>query len=179
MHHLQSSLQLIVSRPDSRRVLILTTCLFLLTLLLVQNGASAWALLGFDTIPLFNRLGLVLYTLFDIQSTFTPGTLILAVLGSFLGGINMALAYTYVRVRGQTIISSGMYSGIGLLVAFLGIGCAACGTALLSLILGFFGFSAMLGVLPYEGMEVGYIGIFILCIATYSLSKKVETPNVC
>ena len=76
-------------------------------------------------------------------------------------------------------MKSGLYSGIGLMVAFLGIGCAACGTAFLSLVLGFFGFSAMLNVLPYQGQEIGYIGLIILCIATYSLAKKVTAPNVC
>src|SRR3989344_5102268 len=107
-------------------------------------------------------------TLFDIKNTFTAGSLILATLGSLLGGINLSLAYTYMRLRGEIILHSGLYSGIGLIFAFLGVGCAACGTALFSVILGFFGFSAMLNLLPYQGQEIGYIGLIILCIATYS-----------
>lgn len=83
------------------------------------------------------------------------------------------------KVRGDLIIQSGLYSGLGLIFAFLGIGCAACGTALLSVVLSFFGFSTMLSVLPYKGEEIGYIGILILCIATYVLAQKVTAPNVC
>jgi hypothetical protein len=85
----------------------------------------------------------------------------------------------YVKVRGEVILKSGLYSGVGLLFAFLGIGCAACGTAFLSVLLSFFGFSAMLSVLPYQGQEIGYVGIIFLCIATYTLAKKVTAPNVC
>ena len=160
-------------------MIIVSTILFLLLLLIVQNGRAGVEVLNFEMLPFLKRLSLFVSTLFDVQSTFTGGTLVLAVLGSFLGGINLSLAYTYIKIRGDMLVKSGLYSGAGLLLAFLGIGCAACGTALLSIILGFFGFSAMLNLLPYQGQEIGYIGLIILCIATYALSKKVSSPNVC
>ena len=179
MNPLAASLSLIVSRKDSRLVIICSTAAFLLLLLLTQNGTSALNVLSFDVLPTLKRLTLAFSTLFDITSTFTTSTLILATLGSFLGGINLSLAYTYMRLRGEVILKSGLYSGFGLFFAFVGIGCAACGTALLSVILGFFGFSAMLELLPYQGLEIGYIGLIILSIATYVLAKKVSAPNVC
>lgn len=179
MKQLIASLGIIFSRRDSRSIIIIATFLFIFLLLLVQNGRSAIEIMGFTVMPFFTRLSLVVKTFFDITSTFTTSTLLLAVLGSFLGGINLSLAYTYMRLRGDVIVRSGLYSGIGLFFAFLGIGCAACGTALLSVILGFFGFTAMLAVLPYQGEEIGYIGLIILCIATYTLAKKVSAPTVC
>jgi hypothetical protein len=179
MKHLLESLSVIFSRTDSRRVIVGTTLLFLFLLLAFQNGTSSFALLSFSQIPLATRFGLFVSTFFDITNTFTSSSLILAVLGSLVGGINLSLAYTYMCMRGEVIVHSGLYSGLGLFVAFLGIGCAACGTAFLSVLLSFLGFSSVLGKLPYEGMEVGYIGLLILCIATYALSKKVATPNVC
>ncbi len=179
MEQLTSSLTLIFARKDSRLLIIVSTLLFFFILLLVQNGKSASALFDFDAIPFVKRLMLSLKTLFDVQSTFTTSTLILAILGSLLGGINISLAYTYMRLRGDVILQSGLYSGMGLFIAFLGIGCAACGTALLSVILGFFGFSTMLNILPYQGQEIGYTGLLILCIASYSLAQKVAAPTVC
>jgi uncharacterized integral membrane protein len=179
MKPILDSLRLIIARKDSRYVIIFSTIIFLFLLLLVQNGGAASELFALKSLPLTKRSMLFLSTLFDITSTFTAGALILAVLGSFLGGINLALAYTYIKVRGEIILKSGLYSGIGLIFAFFGIGCAACGTAFLSVILGFFGFSAMLQVLPYQGQEIGYIGLIFLCIATYTLSKKVTSPAVC
>lgn len=179
MKQLLKGLSVLMSRMDSIWILISSTVLFLLLLLAAQNGTAAISVLGFDTISLLPRITLSLSTFFDIQNTFTTSTLILAVLGSFLGGLNIALAYTYIRIRGEIILRSGLYSGVGLFLAFLGIGCAACGTAFLSVILGFFGFSAMLQMLPYKGEEIGYIGLIILLIATYVLAKKLDVPNVC
>jgi hypothetical protein len=179
MKHLIDGLGLIAKRKDSRLVIIIATLLFLFLLLVTQNGPSAILVFSFHTLPLLQRILLFFSTLFDIRDTFTAGSLILATLGSLLGGINLSLAYTYMKTRGEVLIKSGLYSGIGLFVAFLGIGCAACGTALLSVLLGFFGFSAMLNVLPYQGQEIGYVGLLFLCIATYVLAKKVTAPNVC
>ncbi len=179
MKALVYGLQLIVTRRDSRRVVIASTLIFFFLLLLVQNGPTALSVFSFNILPLYKRITLSLLVLFDIMGSFTAGTLILATLGSLLGGINISLAYTYIRMRGEVIIRSGLYSGLGLVLAFLGVGCVACGTALLSVILSFFGFSTMLNLLPYKGQEIGYIGIIFLSIATYSLAKKVAEPNVC
>lgn len=179
MKHLVTSLSLIVRRKDSRWVIIISTIIFASMLLVVENGKAASQIMSFEALPFLKRITLALSTLFDIKNTFTGGALILAILGSFLGGINLSLAYTYMRLRGAVLLHSGLYSGIGLLFAFFGVGCAACGTALLSVVLGFFGFSAMLNVLPYQGQEIGYIGLIFLCIATYTLSHKVAVPNVC
>lgn len=179
MKNLVTGITLIVKRKDSRMVIILSTMVFFFLLLLTINGSAAYSVFAFDSISFTKRLALTFSTLFDIKNTFTAGALILAVLGSLLGGINLSLAYTYMRLRGEVIIHSGLYSGIGLLFAFFGVGCAACGTALLSVVLGFFGFSAMLILLPYQGQEIGYIGLIFLCIATYTLAHKVVEPNVC
>lgn len=179
MNSLVQSLILIIGRKDSRLVIIITTLVLLLLLIITQNGSTAYSIFSFESLSLSKKLHLFFVTLFDVKNTFTSGALILATLGSLLGGINLSLAYTYMKIRGEIILKSGLYSGVGLVIAFLGIGCAACGTALLSVLFGFFGFSAMLNVLPYQGQEIGYIGLLFLCIATYFLAKKVTAPNVC
>lgn len=179
MKSLVSSFVLIMKRKDSRLVVIVSTVIFLLLLLAIENGKNAYQIFQFESLPFFKRIILSFFTFFDIMNTFTAGSLILVVLGSLLGGINISLAYTYIKIRGEVILKSGLYSGFGLLLAFLGVGCAACGTAFLSVILGLFGFTAMLQVLPYQGQEIGYIGLIFLSIATYSLAQKVTAPNVC
>lgn len=179
MQQLAGSMTLILTRKDSRAVIIATTFLLLLLLLLLTNGKTAFEALSFDILSLPERLQLFFSTFFDLRNTFDAGSLALAVLGAILGGINVSLAYTYIRLRGELIIQSGLYSGTGLFLAFLGIGCAACGTAFLSVFLSLFGFSSMLQLLPYQGMEIGYIGLIILSIATYYLAKRVSTPGVC
>lgn len=179
MKHFVTGLSLIFKRKDTIFVIIFATAFFMLGVLLLQNGKASYTVFDFTFLPLSRRLSMATSTFFDIQNTFTTSTLALVFLGSFLSGINISLAYLYMRLRGQIILHSGLYSGLGLVLAFFGVGCAACGTALLSLILSFFGLSAVLTLLPYHGEEIGYLGVVILCVATYTLARKVALPNVC
>lgn len=179
MRHLASGLALVFSRKDSRSLLLLSIVVFFFFVLFMQNGKAAGEILSFDVVPAMERFALASSTLFDLHSSFSTPAILLVFLGSVIGGLNLALVYTYLRTRGELVLKSGLYSGLGLFFAFLGIGCAACGTALLSALLGFFGLSGVLALMPYGGMEVGYAGIVILFIATYVLSKKVTAPNVC
>ncbi len=160
-------------------VLIGVTVLFFILLLLIANGNAAKYALSFDTLSIWKRFSLALSSLFNITDTFTVSSLLLSILGSLLGGINLSLAYTYMKTRGEVIIRSGLYSGLGLVFTLFGIGCAACGTALISVLLSFLGFSTMLQSLPYQGQEIGYIGIIFLCMATYPLAVRVVAPTTC
>ena len=179
MKSLVDGLRLIMRRGDSKAVAVVSVFVIFLILLLVQNGRPAFDMITLDSFSLSKRVSLFLSILFDVGDSFSLSAIVLLVLGSILGGINISLAYTYFKIRGEMILRSGFYSGTGLIFAFIGIGCAACGTALLSLILGAFGYSAVLLLLPYKGEEIGYVGLIILLFATYSLSKKATAPNVC
>lgn len=179
MKRIVDGLLIILSRKDSRLVCILATTAFFLLLLVIQNGSTALQVFSFDVISLEKRFYLAFAILFNMADTFSISALIVSILGSLLGGINISLAYTYIKMRGEILIRSGLYSGFGLVAAFIGIGCAACGTALLSVLVSFFGLSTMLHLLPYQGQEIGYIGIIFLCIATYSLATRVSEPATC
>lgn len=173
MKSLVISLNMIVARKDSKIIIITTSLLFVILLLLVHNGQTAAEILTFTSLSFFRRTVLFLVTLFDMPSSFMGGTFVLALLGSLLGGFNTALAYTYVR-----ILHSSLYRGPSPVMAFIGAGSAACGTAFISLLLGFFGISAMIS-LSYQEQDVGYIGLIFLSIASYTLAQKVAAPNVC
>ncbi|HCC06138.1 TPA: hypothetical protein DEP94_02150 [Candidatus Nomurabacteria bacterium] len=179
MKHIVTGVSLVFSRKDSRIILIVSTFIFFMLLLATENGKNAMSVFSFDTITYEKQIKLFLSTLFDVSNTFSVNSLILSILGSLLGGINISLAFIYMKTRGEIIIRSGLYSGIGLFLAFIGIGCAACGTALIAVLLSFLGLSAMLHALPYQGQEIGYIGIIFLCMATYSLAVKVSAPTTC
>ncbi len=172
------SLRVVAQKKDSRMVLMGSTLFFLLTILLVEKSETLLSIskLSFSWVE---KTTLIFSYLFDIGSSFTLGSLILVILGSVLSGINLAFAYTYFTTRAKVLMKTNLYSGIGLFFALLGVGCAACGTALLSTLLGLVGFSSILGFLPYQGLEVGYIGLAILMLATISLAKKVIAPNIC
>lgn len=179
MKKLIDSLHLIIRRNDSLAVMIVSACILFLGMLIIQNGRNAFDIFGFDMLPLGKRLFLATSTLFAIKGSLTYQALLIAALGSILGGVNISLAYTYFRLRGQVIVKSGLFSGFGIIFAFLGIGCAACGTAFVSLLFSFLGLSGVLYVLPFHGQEIGYFGIILVAVSTYVLSQKVMAPNVC
>lgn len=174
-----NGIRVVFSRRDGVTVFLSMSFLLFLLVLSVENGKAFLQAFSLSFMPVTEQFSLGVRTLFDLHNTFTPSSIVLVLLGSILGGLNTALAYVYITVRGGALMESGLYDGVGLVLAFLGIGCAACGTAFLSLILGFFGFSTVLAVFPYKGVEVGYLGLMLLFFATYTLAKKVDTPNVC
>ena len=113
------------------------------------------------------------FTLVSAASTF-----IIAV----LFGINVTLLLYYIQVvRGATsnVRSTGVAGISGLVSGVLGIGCAACGTFVLTSVLTLFGASGIIAYLPFGGVEFGFIGIGLLLYSTYSLIRKINSPLVC
>lgn len=178
MDALVKSVRTILKHKDSRHILLGSSLFFFLIVVLTEKEAALGSVITQD-FTAWQKLTLLLTYIFDLRSSFSIGALILIIVGSILGGVNLALAYTYFKTHSQAVARSGLFSGAGFFFALLGVGCAACGTALLSTILGFLGLSFVLGFLPYQGLEIGYLGLFILGLATLSLSKKVVGPKIC
>lgn len=179
MQPISSSLKTIFSRKDSINVFWISTLLIFLVILFFQNGMDAMQVLNFNLFSPSEKATLFLKTLFDVVNPFTASTITVVILSSLLSGLNISLLYTYNKLRSEAIIKSGLYSGIGLIFALLGVGCVACGTALLVTLLSFVGLSSTLQILPYRGEEVAYIGLIVIIIATYNLMKKVSSPYTC
>ena len=147
MEQMVSGISLVTKRKDSRRIVIMVTAGLLFILLLTES-------LRGSSIP-------------------PTGTLILITLGSFLAGINLSLAYTYMDIRKGTLWSAFNWS-LSSVLSFVTTITHMYGTAVFSIILGFLGFSAMVRWLPGKGEDVGYIGLIILLIATFALAQRLE-----
>ena len=68
---------------------------------------------------------------------------------------------------------------IGIIVGFLGVGCASCGSLILSSIFGLSVTASFIGFLPFKGLELGILGIVILLISIYLVAKKIQDPLMC
>lgn len=178
MRQFFKALKLTLKQRGGRTVFMGASVLFFLLVVLIEKSTTIFSIMGLN-FSLPEKCALIFTYVIDLQNSFTFGSLILITLGSILGGINLAFAYTYFKTRAAVLMRSNLYSGAGMFFAFLGVGCAACGTALLSSLLGLFGLSFILGLLPFQGLEIGYLGLGILLLATISLAKKVVAPNVC
>ena len=80
-----------------------------------------------------------------------------------------------IRLARQDVAAGfgGIASGV------LGIGCAACGSFILSTTLSSFGAASALAILPYRGGEFGILGVLLLLISLMLISKKIVAPLIC
>jgi len=70
-------------------------------------------------------------------------------------------------------------STLGIATSMLGVGCASCGSVVLTSLIGFGSATAVLGFLPFRGQEFGLLGIAILLFAIHVTIKKINDPLVC
>jgi len=122
-----------------------------------------------------------LFSLFgSIQTNFSVASASYAILIALLFGVNIALLSYYVHDKRVARAGSGAAVGVGGLISgIFGIGCAACGTVLLTPLLAVFGASGFLVLLPLGGEEFGFIGIGLLLYSSYILLHKVNEPLTC
>lgn len=133
------------------------------------------------SIPLSNKLALLWGLFGSIQTNFTLVSAGTVVLVSILFGMQVALLVYYIRrVRISAKLGGVGASGLGGLISgMLGVGCAACGTFILTSLLALFGISGLLLLLPFGGEEFVFLGIGLLLYSIYQLMKKIEEPIVC
>lgn len=127
-------------------------------------------------VDLFRLLGGLMGS---IATNFTPISAGATIAVALLVGINISfIVYYYrsVRVDGRTLTGGGTIGG--LLFGILGVGCASCGSFLLTALLGTFA-SSLLLFLPLHGAEFGLIAVGILLFTIFRLAKKIDTGLVC
>lgn len=123
---------------------------------------------GGDVIASFSRV---------IFSNSTTLSLLGIFLVSVLTGLYIPILITYVRKFGANKRSIGGAGGT--ILGLFGIGCAACGSLLLTPLLGVLGVGGILAALPFGGEEFLLLGIIILITSIYYLLKKLGQPLVC
>ncbi|MAZ40863.1 hypothetical protein CL654_02000 [bacterium] len=123
----------------------------------------------------------VAFGLFGSLSTnFTLVSATYTILIAILFGINIAMLVYYVQRRKGSLRGKGATAGVGGLVAgVFGIGCAACGTFLLSVVLALIGAGGLLAFLPLGGEEFGILGVVLLLYSVYWTAQKIDEPLVC
>ncbi len=113
-----------------------------------------------------------------LKTNFTLMSRIVTIVVAILSGINIALFVFYLKTR-RTIEKSMGTSVVGTLAGLLGVGCAACGSVIITSIFGIGATASFVGLFPFRGAEFGIIGIVLLLWANYSLTKKILAPLTC
>ncbi len=116
----------------------------------------------------------------SIQTNFTLVSASYTIAIAILFGMNIALFAHYIKTRRGAISGSSSAVGLGGLVSgFFGVGCAACGTFILTAVLGLVGGAGLIAFLPLGGEEFGILGVLLLGYSSYLLIKKIREPLVC
>lgn len=154
-------------------VLLLSAILFFIFIFLnnIPLFVSAFEItqnLGTLTKVFLNAVDMIL----DIGGVAVFGSVVAV---SILGGLSITLiSYKMVTTR-KLSASHGLLNFSGIFGGALSSACAACSTALISII----GVAGGLAIFPLKGLELSLISIAVLLMSLYFISKNLLGSDVC
>jgi len=131
-----------------------------------------------STMTLWQKTNLLTSLLGSLQTNFTPLSRTVTFISAGLAGMQVSLLIYYLRQTARLQQSMGM-SALGVATSMLGVGCASCGSVILTSFIGFGSATAVLDFLPFRGQEFGFLGIGILLFAISLTIRKINQPFVC
>lgn len=126
------------------------------------------------------KLTLLLNLLGSIGTNFTLFSAISAIIIAILFGVNIAVITYFIRKRKAVLSGRELFAGAGGIGSgIIGIGCAACGSFILSTILPVIGTVGVIAFLPLKGKEFGILSMGLLLISISVMARKIIEPVVC
>lgn len=139
-----------------RWVVVGVAFLVLSAALLLPNWSVLWQILTSNSLSLLTKLEFFISLYASITTNFTMLSAGYLLLISFLFGVNVALLTFYIRRRQEMTNSKHIHIASigGFVSAFLGIGCAACGSVVLTAVFSLFGAGSLIALLPLHGVNL-------------------------
>ncbi len=144
---------------------------------LLPNRALLVSLWTDPSIPLGDKITVPMSILGSIATNFSLLSASYVVVIAVLAGINAGLIVSLLR-SGRPVWAGSSAGVVGIFSGILGIGCAACGSLILTAILGTTLGASIITVLPLRGGELGILGVVLLGAATYLLARQITKPRV-
>lgn len=130
--------------------------------------------------PLSATLGIALSLLGGIGTNFSLLSAGYTIAIAVLFGLTVAMiAYS---VKQRRIAAAGQSIAIGsgaMLSGVLGVGCAACGSLILGVVLPSLGAAGALAALPLDGEEFGILSVALLFVSLLLISKDIAESIAC
>ena len=131
-------------------------------------------------VPFASKLELPISLLGSIATNFSILSASYIVAIAILFGVSLAMIVYFLRRRIAEVRQGGFVTGfLGIASGTIGIGCAACGSFLLTSGLTLVGASGILTFLPLAGGEFGILGVILLAVSIYTTAKQIQNPAVC
>lgn len=150
--------------------------------ILLPNADLILAVFSSASLSLLVKTGFVFSLFGGLVSNHTIISALYLVTISLFIGVNISLLVYYIKrlKSGLKRNSHIHFSSLGGIVSgFFGIGCAACGSIILTSVLATIGGGGLLAWLPFHGAEFGLVGIILVGASIYLLAKKINDPLVC
>lgn len=154
----------------SKKILILLLSIFFSYLLLsvfIMNHNLVYATIIGD-FPLSYKFSLVSSLFIGLYTALSLLDFYLLIITAFLVGLNFTLLI--LTIKNLKNSSVGFVVGGASIVSIAAIGCTSCGLSILSVL----GFSAALAFLPFDGLTVHLISLFLLLFSTFYMLKKLK-----
>ncbi|OJI06859.1 hypothetical protein BK004_01835 [bacterium CG10_46_32] len=170
-----AALKTVFFRPQYLLLAIGISIMLFLMVTWLPNRSLLLFSLSSDVVPFW---GLIAQSYGFFLANETPARAIVDSMVIALSGINIALLWYYVahRIAMDRRIGVGV---VGTMVGLLGVGCAACGSVILTSVFGIGLAGSFLGFLPFGGIEFGVLGLCALGFSISILAKRIEHPLVC
>lgn len=161
---------------------------FALTTSVVVFAFAVWlpniplivAVMGHSGVSFLQKIDLPISLLGSIATNFTLLSASYTIAIAILFGINLAMIVYFLRRRIAEVKHSGIATGFfGLTSGVVGMGCAACGSFLLTSTFSLFGASGILTFLPLGGGEFGIFGVILLAVSLHTIAKQIQNHAVC
>ena len=147
------------------------------------NLGLVWQIATSPWLPFADKAKILLALIGSISTNFTMFSAACAVIVAVLFGMNIAVIVYAYRERRRLVEQSAQTLTVvslgGLVSGLFGIGCAACGTLLLSPALAFLGIGTLVTLLPFGGEEFGALGVGLLSLSLIMSAKKIGQPMLC
>ncbi len=157
--------------------LIVAAGLLLVTIWL-PNLSFMWYLFTDSSFSWATRFGILGGSLTTLKLNSTPLSRTILFTLVVLAGMNVSMLAYYLKRRITMGRELGM-SLFGTILGLIGVGCASCGSVVLSSIFGLSATAGFLTLLPLRGLEFGLISIMLLAISIALVSKKIINPLIC
>ena len=149
----------------------------------LPNLGLVWQIAASASVPFADKVKILAALIGSIGTNFTVFSALSTVAIAALFGANVAMMAYYFRVRRQLVRQAGQAGAAaslgGLASGLFGVGCAACGTFVLSPVLSFVGASGLIALLPFGGEEFGALGVAMLGFSLVLTARKIGEPLAC
>lgn len=177
---LGQALQKVFRKPQYALLALTTSAVIFAFAVWLPNLSLIVKVMGHPGVPFSQKFDLPISLLGSIVTNFTVLSASYTIAIAILFGINLAMIVYFLRRKIVEVRQSGITAGfLGITSGVLGMGCAACGSFLLTSGLSLVGASGILSLLPLSGGEFGILGVILLAFSIYLTAKQIQNPAVC